>query len=499
MSTACLDLSFVIRYISDRIGNYDKPECLFQWCKKVLREYRPHKMFYANLMSIRVSQKLNSVETLEGFSLMEKLQLVFIFSRPVSDEFVQILTEAKFVIYLDENNRISRFSTADGSVVRSSDHHPDVKYFQGVDQQGNKAPKILQIKEEPVEKNEPKFEEIKQEPKQEVDDFMDIGQNVQQPAFNGRINYDELDEQEFVYLGFPQNIKLETFIGPQKRRQSSTTVNVKRVRIEQWEWETVASSSDSTSTSSNKKVVKIKKSKKIATPSSNTSDQSTNAESPSSTIPKKLVVTSWTLSNAPSDSFATSPKQNLVKVGKSNTSGESASHTSSSTFTPDSSSLVETTSNASAQPPAPEVKSTAMVPDEPKISVLAMATLIETIAEYYELRGLQEKASLAMMKMKDSGEEKTLSVKKFNSLIGSLLICMEENIIRQTTKSIPLKSLLKILQLYLIRPLGSEAAFELISQKILEFKNNNDGIPPNLLSDCLNNLLIATGFYNQRN
>ncbi|CAO4381602.1 unnamed protein product [Caenorhabditis nigoni] len=170
MSTACLDLSFVIRYISDRIDNYDKPECLFQWCKKVLREYRPHKMFYAGLMSTRVSQKLNSVETLEGFSLMEKLQLVFIFSRPVSDEFMLILTEAKFVIYLDEDNRISRFSTADGSVVRSSDHDPSVKYFQGVDQQGNEAQKILQIKEEPMEKIEPKFEEIKQEPQQEIPD-----------------------------------------------------------------------------------------------------------------------------------------------------------------------------------------------------------------------------------------------------------------------------------------------------------------------------------------
>ncbi|CAO4381600.1 unnamed protein product [Caenorhabditis nigoni] len=421
-----------------------------------------------------VSQKLNSVETLEGFSLMEKLQLVFIFSRPVSDEFMLILTEAKFVIYLDEDNRISRFSTADGSVVRSSDHDPSVKYFQGVDQQGNEAQKILQIKEEPMEKIEPKFEEIKQEPQQEVDELMAIDRDPRQAAFNGRINYEELDEQEFVYPGFPHNIKLETFIGPQKRRQSSTTVNVKRVRIEQWEWETVASSSDSTSTSSNKKVAKVKKSKKIAVPSSNTSCQSTDPESRNSANQRPQAV----------EASVGTPLNASVQPAPS----EETSHTSTT-------SKMET----SLQQPPIDATPTITTTEEPKISVLALATHIETISEYYELRGLQGKASRAIEKMKDSGDDKTLSVKKFNSLIAGLLICIEENQIRQTTTSIPLKSILKILQFYLVRPLGSEAAFELISQKVLELNNSADGVPPALLSECLNNLLISTGVYSKLN
>ncbi|UMM37736.1 hypothetical protein L5515_009408 [Caenorhabditis briggsae] len=551
MSTACLDLQFVIRYISDRIGNYDKPECLFQWCKEVLREKRTHKMFYAGLMSIRVSQKLNRVETLEGFSLMEKLQLVFIFSRPVSDEFVQMLKEAKFQIEQDGDNKISRFSTEDGSVVRSSDHHPSVKYFKGVlclntplqnpasevpqikekpksirakleetdaeikrepidkkmaQEKEQKdvendipSPAVRKIKEEPIENVpiEPKQEEkgakvkeepignitMKQEPKQEVDEFMAIGRDFRQTAFNGRINYDELDEQEFLHPGFPQNSKPDT-ARPQKRRQSSTKVSAKLVKTEHVEED--ATSSDTISTSFNQKLVKVEKAEKTPTSSAKTSVQLSNRKCHISTIPKKSVAAS-------SDSIDMSGNQKLVNA---EVSVETSSNSSS---TLDASSLVETTKNASPQPPPPEVKSTAMAPDEPKISVMSIGTHIETIAEYYELESLKEKASRGIEKMKCSGEDKTLPVKKFCFLIVGLLICIEENLIRQTETSISLKSILKHLQLYLIRPLGSEETLELISQKLLEFKNSADGVPPNLLSECLTNLLISTGFYDQLN
>ncbi|PIC29760.1 hypothetical protein B9Z55_021248 [Caenorhabditis nigoni] len=442
-STVSIDLSDFIRKISDRIGGYNKPESLSQWCKQILRESRPEMLQSAHCMRSRVSQKLNKVETLEGFSLMEKLQLVFIFSCPVSDKFVQILKEAKIQIEQDGENRISQFSSENGSVVRFSDHHPGVKFFEGVlcpnnrfqkyvnkkrmtqeedeiQQEAdneNPGPEVPQIREEPVENIpiETKQEEMgveeepignitmKQEPNQEEDDTLNIGQDVRQPAFNGRINYDELDEQEFVYPGFPQNIKIETFVGPQKRRQSSTKVGGKRLKTE--EMESAATSSNSPVTSSIKKTVTVE------------------------------------------------------NDGK----------------TPDASSSLETTSNDSAQPPPPEARAT-IKPDEQKISVLELATHIERIASHYELESLQMKASIAMEKMKKMGD-KNLSVKKFNVSISFMLILLEENIAHKDADSIELKSLLKNIRSFLIRPMGSQVineALKSIDQKIEEFKDKND-------------------------
>ncbi|CAS01106.1 Protein CBG27288 [Caenorhabditis briggsae] len=88
----------------------------------------------------------------------------------------------------------------------------------------------------------------------------------------------------------------------------------------------------------------------------------------------------------------------------------------------------------------------------------------------------------------------TLSVANFNSLIDALMIRIEENRIRRNATSISLKSLLKHLQLYLIRPLRSEEALESISQKIQEIGDNNDEVPPTLIGEILNFFLISTGF-----
>ncbi|UMM37703.1 hypothetical protein L5515_009382 [Caenorhabditis briggsae] len=83
-------------------------------------------------MSRQLGKELKQIEKFEGFLLMEKLQLPFIFSRPVSDEFVQIINDANFKISQDKEKRISRFSTEGGSVVRFSEHHQFMKCFQRV-------------------------------------------------------------------------------------------------------------------------------------------------------------------------------------------------------------------------------------------------------------------------------------------------------------------------------------------------------------------------------
>ncbi|CAO4381544.1 unnamed protein product [Caenorhabditis nigoni] len=429
MSAASIDVSCVIKHISDRIGDYDKPESLMEWCRKAMKDYSPRSL---KLMRISVHNNLNRIEKLEGYSLMEKLQLVFIFSRPVRDGFVQLLKDAKFKIKQDEKKRISRFSTEDGSIVRFSDHHPGVKYFQGVlcqntpwQKSANKD-RIARENEggqEDVEKNNtnPEMDEelesmeqvqeeidednpVELEPKQEADEDMAVGVDFGQGAFNGRINYEELDAQEFVYPGFPGEMKPETSVRLQKRGQNPTTENGKRVKT-----------SDSIATSSNQK-----------TPT--------------------------------------------------------------------------TSSNDSMQQPSQEARPAIPTADESKISVLALATHIESIALFYKLECLQKKASLAIKKIKqtkESGRNETLSVKKFNILIGSMLICFEKNRIRKTDDSISLESLLEHLQLFLIRPLGSDIvheALQLVEQKIQEFEKKEDGVAPIRISKSFDYLLMAIGF-----
>ncbi|CAO4381547.1 unnamed protein product [Caenorhabditis nigoni] len=362
------DMADVIRYISDRIGHYEKPESLSRWAEKALKDVPSCR--YALLgrksssISLQLRKELRQVEALEGFSLMEKLQLAFIFSRSVSDEFVQMLRDAQFEIEQDKEKRISRFSTADGRIVRFSDHKHYDKYFEGVYCQTGKRKgyrEVRGIEEEAGAAGYPGIERKLRSRQQE---------DVRQEAFNGPIDYDELDEQEWINPRFPKRVKMEY--------------------------------------------------------------------------------------------------------------------------------------ESSSQAPTTQAQ----------ISVISLVTHIETIAMYFDLSNLQNKASLlgkyfshqarspappdGRVGGPNSGENKTLSVKKFNSLIDALLICIEENRIRRSDTSIPLKSILKHLQLYLIRPLRSEEAMESISQKIQEIGgNNDDGVPPNLISESLAHLLMAIGFYNQ--
>ncbi|PIC29514.1 hypothetical protein B9Z55_021069 [Caenorhabditis nigoni] len=301
------DMSDVIRFISERIVDYDKPEYLSKWAGKAMKEFpscryavtsrdsRCRKLKRrSRSMSQQLGRMLNKVEKMEGYSLMEKLQLAFIFSRPVSDEFVQKLKDAKFEIEQDEKKRISRFSTEDGNVVRFSDHNPHLNYFEGVlclkttipkkkiynwmprkkeqgqqdvadedpnseEEQSDESIPIEpeqdeineEVKEEPVEDISIEQEPNQQLVKREVDDDIDFGGDVGQGAFSGRINYEELDNQELVYPGFPGESKPETSTRLQKRHQSSTTDSGKRVKTEEMESESF--SSNSIATSSNQK------------------------------------------------------------------------------------------------------------------------------------------------------------------------------------------------------------------------------------------------------
>ncbi|PIC17203.1 hypothetical protein B9Z55_023530 [Caenorhabditis nigoni] len=61
-----------------------------------------------------------------------------------------------------------------------------------------------------------------------------------------------------------------------------------------------------------------------------------------------------------------------------------------------------------------------------KISAIALTSQIETIASYSDLKSIEKKASLAIEKMNKTGD-KTIPFKNFNLLIGSMIVCLEEN------------------------------------------------------------------------
>ncbi|CAO4384291.1 unnamed protein product [Caenorhabditis nigoni] len=66
------------------------------------------------------------------------------------------------------------------------------------------------------------------------------------------------------------------------------------------------------------------------------------------------------------------------------------------------------------------------IPNEAKISVIPLTSQIETIASYNVLKSLEKKASLAIEKMNETGDQ-TIPIKNFNLLIGSMIVCLEEN------------------------------------------------------------------------
>ncbi|CAO4387208.1 unnamed protein product [Caenorhabditis nigoni] len=62
---------------------------------------------------------------------MEKVRLVFIFSRPVSPGFLKILKDAKCVVKLNDNRKMTYFSSPDSTVFESQKSLNQKRYFKG--------------------------------------------------------------------------------------------------------------------------------------------------------------------------------------------------------------------------------------------------------------------------------------------------------------------------------------------------------------------------------
>ncbi|CAO4364483.1 unnamed protein product [Caenorhabditis nigoni] len=91
------------------------------------------------------------------------------------------------------------------------------------------------IKKEPIDEIpvelEPKQEVLDAEIKEEPIEYIEREDFLQQ-KYNGPIDYDDLDRQENLYPGYPQNSKPKTSIRTQKRQHSSTMISGKRMKKE---------------------------------------------------------------------------------------------------------------------------------------------------------------------------------------------------------------------------------------------------------------------------
>ncbi|CAO4381380.1 unnamed protein product [Caenorhabditis nigoni] len=108
-----------IRFISNSIKNYTEPESLERWCDLAKTEAGYDKC--ADSFSSVISYRLDRIEDLKGYSLMEKVRLVFLFSRPVSSAFVEELKEAKCTVELNDKRKITYFCSPGGDCVLQAD------------------------------------------------------------------------------------------------------------------------------------------------------------------------------------------------------------------------------------------------------------------------------------------------------------------------------------------------------------------------------------------
>ncbi|PIC20995.1 hypothetical protein B9Z55_025990 [Caenorhabditis nigoni] len=102
-----------IRFILNGIRPYTHPENI------VIGENENGYNSSENTFSGVLKQRLDKIEDHQGFTLMEKVRLVFIFSRPVSPGFLKIPKDAKCVVKLNDERKITYFSSPDGTVFES--------------------------------------------------------------------------------------------------------------------------------------------------------------------------------------------------------------------------------------------------------------------------------------------------------------------------------------------------------------------------------------------
>ncbi|CAO4365277.1 unnamed protein product [Caenorhabditis nigoni] len=262
-----------IKFLSNKIKTYNKPEIMEKWFKMAKKEVGYDKSIHG--FSGLITEKLDRIEDLQRLTLMEKVRLVFVFSRPVSSAFVEELGDNKCVVVLNENRRIAYFRSSRGTCVFKSNHSTSQRCFKGKPVHSQKktvvkparrsqnvgksipAPSPHIIPNPPevddVEMGNEEEEEAPEQKPEELDGLRDqhnnlvqdfaqnlkpeededvINQNIhQEPPYNGPINYDDLDNGEYPEFMVPAGYQ-----PPNQHNKRNTELiqeNAKRCKIEE--------------------------------------------------------------------------------------------------------------------------------------------------------------------------------------------------------------------------------------------------------------------------
>ncbi|CAO4381379.1 unnamed protein product [Caenorhabditis nigoni] len=275
------DCEKAIKFISNGIKNYTEPENLLKWCELAKTEvvYDKSADSFKNL----IKKRLDKIEGLKGYSLMEKVHLVFIFNRPVSPGFIEILKDAKCLVELNDKGKITYFRSEDRDIVLQLEHKK--RNFKGkpCTEQKNtadiqvKIPHNVQTQSPPAspqsllgppemddvemtkgeeetaqekEKQEIRAPEVKKEENKDTstnqkstlntEEDVDVTtESIQQEApFNGQIDYDDLDNGEYSEFMVPANDESPNH--HKKRHPDLIQENPKRRKIDKPEEPEVA-------------------------------------------------------------------------------------------------------------------------------------------------------------------------------------------------------------------------------------------------------------------
>ncbi|CAP27482.2 Protein CBG07663 [Caenorhabditis briggsae] len=122
-----------LKYISSNIGNYTKPELFKLWVWDAVENVADLKdvtKISKNFYEL-VNVELRKIEKSDDYSLKEKLQMVFIFSRAVSNDFVKRLTDNGYNVTLNKKNVITFVESSDKTFCRLSFHAQNNGRFKG--------------------------------------------------------------------------------------------------------------------------------------------------------------------------------------------------------------------------------------------------------------------------------------------------------------------------------------------------------------------------------
>ncbi|PIC13413.1 hypothetical protein B9Z55_027793 [Caenorhabditis nigoni] len=489
------DCEKAIKFISNGIKNYTEPENLLKWCELVKTEVGYDKS--AEAFSQVIRRRLDKIEDLKGFSLMEKVRLVFLFSRPVSDVFIEILKDEQCVVNLDDKRKITYFRSEDRDIVLQSEHKK--RNFKGKPCTEKKNTADLQVKiphnvqgppppaspqslPNPPEiddveitngEKEAAPEEEKQEikaPERKKEENRDTSTNEksilnteedvdvmnesihQEPTFDGRIDYDDMDIEEYPEFMVPAN------------DESPNHHNKKHQNLSQENDSEESESEDEAPT--------------------NVSDcQNSEYSRIQNKLDEQELEDVTVLKQE--RSFDRKPE----KRSQNSVPSENAIRVKSE----------EWDENDFTAPDAPEALNN---PEDAKMNVLLLANNIGIIALYCSLEGVQKKASLAIEMIKRKEREMTLNGADFNSYIDSMLKSIKRSrnrYSRQTEKSLPLKTIYRHIKLSLILPFGPEVtgeALKIVDKEIEELGESEDEAPLETIRGNLEYLLnSSTGFW----